>query len=63
MPDDPDERRRIEADITDIETKMAASEGWEWVCRLCAKTPADIGWCDQCGYNRPYDKTRTVTVQ
>ncbi len=23
-------------------------------CRRCGKTPENIGWCEQCGYNRDY---------
>jgi hypothetical protein len=23
-------------------------------CRTCGKTPENVGWCDQCGYNRNY---------
>lgn len=28
----------------------------ELVCRHCGKTPQDIGWCEECGYNRQYEE-------
>jgi rRNA maturation endonuclease Nob1 len=66
MPDDdisPEERAALEKDILETEQKMAMAEGWKYVCRHCGKTPQDIGWCDDCGYNRDYEKSRTITIQ
>lgn len=49
MPTDPDV----------IRANFEADDGWRYVCRECGKTPQDIGWCERCGYNRPYKKVRT----
>ena len=35
---------------------LEADPGYTYVCKLCGKTPEWIGWCDECGYNRPYEK-------
>jgi hypothetical protein len=57
----PEERAALEKSIHDTEAKIAASDMYRYECRICGKTPQDIGWCDQCGYNRPYDKIKIVT--
>ena len=46
-----------------IRANFEADDGWRYVCRVCGKTPQDIGWCDQCGYNRPYEKVRPAKLQ
>lgn len=55
-----DRKRDLAAEIQQRSLEM---EGYKWVCRQCGKTPQDIGWCDDCGYNRDYEKRRAVTVQ
>lgn len=35
---------------------LEADPGYRYVCRICGKTPEVPGWCDKCGYNRPYEK-------
>ena len=46
-----------------IRANFEADDGWRYVCKLCGKTPQDIGWCEQCGYNRPYEKVRVGKLQ
>lgn len=39
----------------EIQRRSLETEGKILRCRRCGKTPQDIGWCDQCGYNRDYE--------
>jgi rRNA maturation endonuclease Nob1 len=55
-----EERKKLQADIDAYEIHCAGDR-WKLECRHCGKTPADIGWCDDCGYNRQYAKIRTVS--
>lgn len=43
--------------IADFEAKIAEASRHKYICKDCGKTPQDIGWCEQCGYNRNYTKT------
>ncbi len=54
MTDDPTE---------EIMKRTLDMEGYVLVCRRCGKTPQDIGWCDECGYNRDYEKRINRTNQ
>ncbi len=47
----------------EIERRNLENEGFEYRCKICEKTPQEIGWCDECGYNRDYYKIRRVVVQ
>lgn len=46
-----------------IKANFEADDGWRYVCRDCSKTPQDIGYCERCGYNRPYEKVRAGKLQ
>lgn len=46
-----------------IAERNLRTEGWIPKCRRCGKTPQDIGWCDECGYNRDYEMVRSATIQ
>jgi rRNA maturation endonuclease Nob1 len=46
-----------------IKANFEADDGWREVCRECGKTPQDIGFCDKCGYNRPYERVRSSRLQ
>ncbi len=46
-----------------IRKRALETEGYIFVCRRCGKTPEDIGWCDECGYNRDYEKRINRTNQ
>lgn len=46
-----------------IRQRSLEMEGWIPKCRKCGWTPENIGWCDQCGYNRDYEMVRSVTIQ
>lgn len=39
---------------------LEADPGYRYVCKVCGKTPQHIGWCHECGYNRPYEKVYTT---
>jgi hypothetical protein len=58
-----EERAAMEKSIKEGEQFLLRDEGWSYVCRHCGWTPQNIGWCDQCGYNRQYDRIRSVTLQ
>ena len=47
----------------EIAKRSLENEGFEYRCESCEKTPQDVGWCEECGYNRDYYKIRRVTVQ
>ena len=44
-----------------IRKRSLETEGKIPKCRKCGKTPQDIGWCDECGYNRDYELVETDT--
>jgi hypothetical protein len=50
-------------DFEVICANLEADDGWRFVCPVCAKTPQDIGYCETCGYNRPYEKVRSSKLQ
>jgi rRNA maturation endonuclease Nob1 len=58
MTTPPKDNRYQVSDPDVIRANFEADDGWRIVCRECGKTPQDIGWCEQCGYNRPYEKVR-----
>jgi hypothetical protein len=58
MTTPPKDNRYQVSDPDVIRANFAADDGWRIVCRECGLTPQDIGWCEQCGYNRPYEKVR-----
>jgi ribosomal protein L37E len=45
-----------------IMRRSLATEGKLLKCRRCGKTPQDIGWCDECGYNRDYEMVQDATI-
>jgi hypothetical protein len=46
-----------------IKANFEADDGWRYICRDCGKTPQDIGPCDKCLYNRPYERVRVSKLQ
>lgn len=46
-----------------LRANLAVDPGYRLICRECGKTPQDIGWCKDCGYNRPYDRVAVHKIQ
>lgn len=49
--------------VANVRRRILEMEGKMWKCRRCGKTPANIGWCNECGYNRDYELVRSATLQ
>lgn len=45
-----------------IRERNLRTEGFIPKCRRCGWTPENIGWCDQCGYNRDYEMVHTSSL-
>lgn len=47
--------------VKEIRDRSLRTEGYKFVCKSCGKVPQDIGWCDECGYNRDYEMIQDGT--